>query len=67
MRQKINSNDGNSLDEGKRQGRRSDSFTKTKAENKEKADYQEDHNKWKRKSWKTQSVTQRNKNGFSQK
>ena len=36
---------------------------KTEAENKGKADYQEDHNKRRRESWKTQ----RNKNGFSQK
>jgi len=66
MRQKINSNNSNSIDEDKRQGRRSGSFTKTEAENKGKADYQKDHNKLRR-SWKTQSVMQRNKNGFSQK
>jgi len=50
MRQKISSNNGNSIDEGKRQGRRSGSFTKTEAENKEKTDYQEDHNKRRRES-----------------
>ena len=40
---------------------------KTEAKNKGKADYQEDHNKRRRESWKTQSVPQRNKNGISQK
>ena len=39
-------------------------LTKTENEIKGKADYQEDHNKWRRESW-TQSVTQENKTDFS--